>query len=94
MAEPKQKEWAKPPVDWRDEWYGRVREKNPKAYNLWSAEEDEELNHEAEQQIPIKELMAKHGRTRGAMRSRLVKLGLMDRFPIFKTKRGKTKAVF
>ena len=46
-----------------------------KAYRSWSVEEDESLLHMFDSGASIKEIVAKHERTKGAIRSRLLLLG-------------------
>ena len=50
-----------------------------RAGQAWSAGEDERLLKSFDRGTPIKELAATHERTRGAIESRLVKLGRIER---------------
>lgn len=50
----------------------------PKAYQAWNVEEDQELIRQFNANIPIKTIADSHGRTRGAIQSRLIRLGLID----------------
>lgn len=48
------------------------------AYGAWSKEEDDQLRGEFSKSISIKEISETHGRTGGAIRARLKKLGLIE----------------
>lgn len=48
------------------------------AYEPWSEKEVEKLRFEYEAGIPIDKIAKKHGRTKGAIRSRLIKEGLIE----------------
>ena len=50
----------------------------------WSKEEDDELIREFDAKISIAELVKKHGRTKGAINSRLVRLGKNTGFTLAK----------
>ena len=54
----------------------KIREQYPRAYEPWSAEEDEQLQLRYSQQASIKVLAAEFQRQPGAIQSRLKKLGL------------------
>ncbi|HEY4502881.1 MAG TPA: PIF1 family DEAD/DEAH box helicase, partial [Candidatus Paceibacterota bacterium] len=56
--------------------FDQIREKHPNAYRPWSTEQDEELKKLFDAGHKVPELMAKFGRKRGAITSRLEKLGL------------------
>jgi ATP-dependent DNA helicase RecQ len=48
------------------------------AYEPWTEKEIEKLRFEYEAGIPIDKIAKKHGRTKGAIRSRLKKEGLIE----------------
>jgi hypothetical protein len=50
----------------------------PKAGGAWSPEEEQQLREEFAARKSFSEIAAVHGRTTGAITSRLVKLGLLD----------------
>ena len=50
----------------------------PKAGGPWSPEEEQQLRDAFAAHKPIAEIAAAHGRTTGAINSRLVKLGLIE----------------
>ncbi len=52
--------------------------KHGSAYEAWSHEEDEQLKEEFDKSISIKKISETHGRTGGAIRARLKKLGLIE----------------
>ena len=54
-----------------------VREKHPQAYAKWDATEDQNLATEFRKSMDIGSIAKLHGRRPGAIRSRLVKLGLL-----------------
>lgn len=56
----------------------KIREKNPNAYQSWSEEEDTELTNLFNEDTHIRIIAEKLGRQHGAIRSRIVKLGLTD----------------
>jgi hypothetical protein len=60
------------------EYVAAARLKNRNAYAKWTAEADSALASAFEGGASIKELAAEHGRTQGAIRSRLIKLGVLD----------------
>jgi len=53
----------------------RIQRLPQNAGNTWHPEEQERLLKRFEEGVPIKELAKEHGRTEGAIRSRLMKLG-------------------
>ncbi len=55
-----------------------IREKHPNAYRPWSSEDDAELTHRFEEGEKIKQICAALGRQPGSIRSRLIKLGLIE----------------
>ncbi|HVZ75826.1 MAG TPA: PIF1 family DEAD/DEAH box helicase [Candidatus Paceibacterota bacterium] len=55
-----------------------LRQKHPNAYRPWSREEDESLKELFLSNASQKELSTRFGRQRGAIRARLIKLGLID----------------
>jgi ATP-dependent DNA helicase PIF1 len=55
-----------------------IREKHPNAYRSWSKEEDEELKERFLSGEDQKSLVATFGRKPGAIRARLIKLGLIE----------------
>ena len=60
-------------------WLAQKREKNAGAYMPWTKEEDEKLINEFNSgQFSTRELSEIHGRTTGAIRARLKKLGLIN----------------
>lgn len=50
----------------------------PKAGSGWSAEEDRELIQQFKANLPLREIADRHQRTRGAIQSRLARLGLIE----------------
>ena len=58
--------------------FGKIREKHPNAYKPWTAGQDEELKDFFANDMGLAELAKTFGRKTGAIRSRLVKLGLLD----------------
>jgi hypothetical protein len=56
--------------------FEKIREDHPKAYMKWTAEEDEQLKKLFHKGIQIREISEIFGRKRGAITSRLKKLGL------------------
>ena len=55
-----------------------VRREYPNAYKKWTKNEDQKLVQEYKNGRSISELADSHGRKKGAIRSRLKKLGLID----------------
>lgn len=58
--------------------YAKIREKHPNAYKSWSAEQDEELKQFFASGVPLEQLAETFGRKEGAVRMRLVKLGMLE----------------
>ena len=58
--------------------FEKIREKHPSAYLPWNKAQDEKLRELFVKGPPIAELEKIFGRTRGAIKSRLVKLGFLD----------------
>ena len=56
--------------------FAEIREKYPNAYRPWNKDQDEELKKLFASGLKVSELMKKFGRKRGAITSRLEKLGL------------------
>ena len=54
------------------------RQTNPNAYKKWTAAEDQELQDRYAEQQPIKRISQEMGRNKGAIYSRLKKLGLAE----------------
>jgi ATP-dependent DNA helicase RecQ len=52
--------------------------KHGSAYKAWSEEEDDRLREEFRDSISTKKISEIHGRTSGAIRARLIKLGLIE----------------
>jgi len=60
-------------------WLAKKREKNAGAYMPWTEEEDKKLVNEFNsEQFSIRDLSEIHGRTTGAIRARIKKLGLIN----------------
>lgn len=57
---------------------GSSKQKPERAGNSWTTEEDEELKKEYENNIPIAKIAKEHKRTRGSIKSRMQRLGLID----------------
>lgn len=55
-----------------------IRRLHPQAYAPWSQDEDAQLRREFEEGVPLDEIARRHGRTLGAIRARLSKLGVAD----------------
>ncbi|HSR88938.1 MAG TPA: PIF1 family DEAD/DEAH box helicase [Candidatus Udaeobacter sp.] len=60
--------------------YDKIREKHANAYKPWSKEQDEELKDFFANDMSIDELAKTFGRKSGAIKMRLIKLGLVDEF--------------
>ena len=60
--------------------FAKIREKHPNAYLPWNKEKDFELQELFTKGLSIAELMPVFNRTRGSIRSRLIKLGLLDKY--------------
>ncbi len=58
--------------------FKEIREKFPNAYKSWDKEEDEKLFELFEKETPIKDIAKELGRKRGAITSRIEKLGLNE----------------
>jgi len=55
-----------------------LRREYPRAFESWTRQEDEDLAGEHHRGMSINEIAALHGRRRGAIRTRLKKLGLLE----------------
>jgi hypothetical protein len=55
-----------------------IKKANPRAYEKWTEEEDEKLIQEVKGGIPTKVIAQAHERQPSAIRSRMVKLNLVD----------------
>lgn len=60
------------------EGIGKMREMHPNAYRKWDTKQDELLRKLYEGNISVADIAKTFGRQKGAIRSRLVKLGLME----------------
>lgn len=60
------------------EWRADVKSRYPKAYLAWSPSEDDQLREEFNRGDAISSMVLSHQRQPGGIRSRLVKLGLID----------------
>lgn len=60
------------------EWRADVKRRYPKAYLAWSSSEDDQLREEFNRGDSISSMGLGHQRQPGGIRSRLVKLGLID----------------
>ena len=58
-----------------------VRAKYPQAYAKWDPKEDETLTKEFRENLDIESIAKHHGRQAGAIRARLVRLGLLAPIP-------------
>lgn len=56
-----------------------IREKHPNAYAKWTPEEEKEIVSQFKSGKPVKDISALSGRKIGGIKSRLIKLGLIDR---------------
>jgi zinc ribbon protein len=56
-----------------------VRRNHPQAYAKWDKGEDETLTKEFADRLSLSKIAELHGRNEGAIRSRLEKLGLLQR---------------
>jgi uncharacterized protein (DUF433 family) len=61
-----------------EERTARIRQSYPRAYEKWSAEEDASLRQEFESGKDVKEIATSHNRQPSAIRSRLLRLGLVE----------------
>ncbi len=59
--------------------YDKVREEHPNAYRPWDKGSDEKLQELFKNGLSTSELMSVFGRKRGAIRARLIKLGLVQK---------------
>ena len=59
-------------------WRQKMQSKYPMAYQPWTAEEDDSLRTDALEGLTIAQMISAHERSRGAICSRLRKLGLRD----------------
>ena len=59
-------------------WVAEIRNTHPAAYQKWTAEEEERLVASFHTGQTVAALAKGHGRKRGGIRARLLKLGLMD----------------
>ena len=57
----------------------KIREKHPQAWMKWSDDEDAQLAAELDAGLTVEEMGLSHGRGRGGIISRLVKLELVER---------------
>ena len=69
--------------------YSKIREKYPSAYQRWSKEDDEQLLKLFSQKLSVAEIAKRFGRKSGAVRSRLMKMGLLENY--FAKKAAKKK---
>ncbi len=60
-----------------------IRQRFPKAYEKWGKSEDDELRREFREHIGIEQIAKLHNRKKGAIRSRLKKLGLLRLTHVF-----------
>lgn len=58
--------------------FEKIREKHSNAYLPWDKTQDDKLRELFVQGVPIAGLVKTFNRTRGAIRARLAKLGLLD----------------
>ena len=58
--------------------YGEIRKRYPRTYEKWSPDEDEQLKRKHRMGLDTSEIAKYIGRTPGAIRSRLTKLGLIQ----------------
>jgi hypothetical protein len=56
-----------------------IRKKYPRAYESWTENEDDQLISQYNEKLTIREIANRHQRQRGAIRARLIKLGLVSR---------------
>jgi len=59
-------------------WRQKMQSRYPMAYQPWTAEEDDSLRAETAEGLSITQMVLAHERGEGAIRSRLLKLGLRD----------------
>ncbi|MBK9189050.1 MAG: hypothetical protein IPM33_08855 [Phycisphaerales bacterium] len=60
------------------QWLADLRQRYPNAYQAWTPTDDAELESSFRQGSSTRELARRFGRQPSAIRSRLVKLGLLD----------------
>jgi ATP-dependent DNA helicase PIF1 len=58
--------------------FDKIREKHPNAFRPWSDDQDEELKQFFANDMSVEELAKTFGRKTGAIRMRLIKLGLLE----------------
>jgi hypothetical protein len=58
--------------------FDKIREQHPNAFRPWSKEQDEELRQFFSNDMTVEELAKTFGRKTGAIRMRLIKLGLLE----------------
>ena len=58
------------------EWLAMIKEKHPRAYESWDADEDELLKKRVTDGMTLKDIAFAHNRRLGAIRSRIKKLGI------------------
>ncbi len=58
--------------------FDKIREKHPNAFRPWSKEQDEELKEFFGNGVPIADLSQTFGRKTGAIKMRLIKLGMIE----------------
>lgn len=63
--------------------FEKIREVHPNAYKSWDTEQDKKLKELFTSGVSTAELMAVFGRKRGAIRARLIKLGLVKQLEKF-----------
>lgn len=59
--------------------YSKIREKHPSAYRAWDQDQDLELRELYQSGSTIQELSISFSRSKGSIRSRLIKIGLLER---------------
>jgi hypothetical protein len=90
---PQADRWREQQVDWAlriaadhlealAERTARILKDHPRAGQLWSPEEDDRLVHEYRRGLSVEEMAEKHQRTRGAIRSHLMRHVLPDPLPV------------
>ncbi len=58
--------------------FDKIREKHPNAFRPWSKEQDEELRQFFSNDVSMEDLSKTFGRKTGAIKMRLMKLGLVE----------------
>jgi hypothetical protein len=56
----------------------KVREKHPRAYERWTSDEERSLEERFREGVSVSELARLHERQRGAIKARLIRLGLLE----------------